>query len=134
YTTTVPCRHMRSPCEAQVAYALEAHTDLIARAIGMDPLAFRVVNATNHVRPSDDGGDKVPPRARAVLQSAAEAIGYDKPRPSHIGRGLALVEFSTSPGIYAGILHVERDGRVRIQIPIVEQGAGMLTVFRRIVA
>ena len=134
YTNTVPGGHMRSPGEAQAAFALEAHTELIARAIGMDSLEFRALNAIRHARPADDGDGEVESRAQEVLQAAAEAIGWREPRPPHVGRGLALVEFSTSPGIYAGILHVQRDGRVTIQTPIVEQGAGMLTVFRRIVA
>jgi len=134
YTNSVPGGHMRSPGEAQVAYALEAHTDLIARAISMDPMEFRARNATTQPRPADDGIGSVEPRAREVLQAAADAIGWHDPRPRGIGRGLALVEFSTSPGVYSGILRVQRDGRVTIQTPIVEQGAGMLTVFRRIVA
>jgi xanthine dehydrogenase YagR molybdenum-binding subunit len=36
--------------------------------------------------------------------------------------------------MYSGKLRVEAGGRVVIQTPIIEQGAGMLTVFRRIVA
>jgi carbon-monoxide dehydrogenase large subunit len=134
YTNTVPGGHMRSPGEAQAAYAIEAHTELIARAIGMDPLEFRLLNATHHPRPTDDGAGEVPSWAREVLQAAADAIGWQARRPPGIGRGLALVEFSTSPGVYAGVLRVARDGHVTVQTPIVEQGAGMLTVFRRIVA
>ncbi len=133
YTNTVPCGHMRGPGEAQVAYAIEAHTDLVARAMGIDPVEFRGLNATDHSRPSDDGDELVPPRAREVLKIAANAIGLHQPRAEGIGRGVALIEFSTSPGVYAGILRVARDGGVTIQTPIVEQGAGMLTVFRRIV-
>jgi CO/xanthine dehydrogenase Mo-binding subunit len=134
YTNTVPSGHMRSPGEAQVAYAVEAHTELIARQLGLDSIDFRYRNATHHARPAEDEGPDVAPRAREVLEAAARAIGWDKPRPPDVGRGLALIEFSTSPGIYAGIMRVDPDGQVTIQTPIVEQGAGMLTVFRRIVA
>lgn len=142
YTNTVPCGHMRSPGEAQVAYAIEAHTELVARAMGIDSVTFRARNANLHVRPADiddlnaaTGGEQgVPSRSVQVLRAAADAIGFDQPRPDGTGRGLALIEFGTSPGIYSGILRVQRDGRVVIQTPIIEQGAGMLTVFRRIVA
>src|SRR5216683_1304058 len=134
YTNTVPGGHMRSPGEAQAAYAVEAHTDLIARELGLDPVEFRARNGSHHGRPAEDGGPDVPPRVREVLEAAADAIGMPQPRPAGIGRGLALIEFSTSPGVYGGILHVARDGRVTIQTPIIENGAGMLTVFRRIVA
>jgi carbon-monoxide dehydrogenase large subunit len=134
YTNTVPGGHMRSPGEAQAAYAVEAHTDLVARELGLDPVEFRARNGSHHGRPAEDGGPDVPPRVREVLEAAADAIGMRQPRPAGIGRGLALIEFSTSPGVYGGILHVARDGQVTIQTPIIEQGAGMLTVFRRIVA
>jgi CO/xanthine dehydrogenase Mo-binding subunit len=134
YTNTVPGGHMRSPGEAQVAYALEAHTDLIARAMDIDPVEFRLRNATQHGRPAEDGGPDVAPRVREVLEAASRAIRLHEPRPDGVGRGLALIEFSTSPGVYAGILHVAHDGQVTIQTPIIENGAGMLSVFRRIVA
>ncbi|HEX8968129.1 MAG TPA: molybdopterin cofactor-binding domain-containing protein, partial [Chloroflexota bacterium] len=134
YTNTVPGGHMRSPGEAQVAYAIEAHTDLIARELGMDPIDLRRRNATHEARPAEDDGPDVPPRVADVLDAAARAIGWGAPKPVGVGRGLSLIEFSTSPGIYAGVLRVGRDGRVTIQTPIIEQGAGMHTVFRRIVA
>jgi CO/xanthine dehydrogenase Mo-binding subunit len=134
YTNTVPGGHMRSPGEAQAAYAIEAHTDLIAHELGLDPVEFRAHNGSHHARPPEDDGPDIPPRIREVLDAAASAIGLHESRPVGIGRGLALVEFSTSPGVYGGILHVAHHGQVTIQTPIIEQGAGMLTVFRRIVA
>jgi xanthine dehydrogenase YagR molybdenum-binding subunit len=45
-----------------------------------------------------------------------------------------LVEFSTSPGIYSGIMTVQTTGNVTMQTPIAENGSGALTVFRQIVA
>jgi CO/xanthine dehydrogenase Mo-binding subunit len=134
YTNTVPGGHMRSPGEAQAAYAVEAHTELIAREMGLDPVEFRAHNGSHHGRPAEDDGPDVAPRVREVLDAAANAIGLREPRPAGIGRGLALIEFSTSPGVYGGILHVAHDGQVTIQTPIIENGAGMLFVFRRIVA
>jgi CO/xanthine dehydrogenase Mo-binding subunit len=134
YTNHVPGGHMRSPGEAQVAYAIEAHMELIARELGLDPVEFRARNGSHHGRRAEDDGPDVPPRVDEVLEAAARAIGLHEPRPEGVGRGLALIEFSTSPGNYGGVLHVARDGQVTIQTPIIENGAGMLTVFRRIVA
>jgi CO/xanthine dehydrogenase Mo-binding subunit len=134
YTNHVPGGHMRSPGEAQASYAIEAHTELVARAMGIDPVEFRTRNGSHHGRPSEDGGPDIPPPIAELLDTAARAIGLDQPRPAGVGRGLALIEFSTTPGVYGGVLHVARDGHVTIQTPIIEQGAGMLTVFRRIVA
>src|SRR5262249_26103271 len=44
YTNQVPCGHMRSPGDPQVAFAVESDLDMIADAIGMDPYEFRMLN------------------------------------------------------------------------------------------
>ena len=44
YTNNVPKGHMRSPAKPQVVFAVESHTDLIARELGMDPYQFRQMN------------------------------------------------------------------------------------------
>jgi CO/xanthine dehydrogenase Mo-binding subunit len=134
YTNTVPTGHMRSPGEAQAAYALEMHTELMARELGIDPIEFRKLNGSIHSRPAEGGGPGVPPTVPEVLDAAVAAIGLDQARPEGIGRGLALIEFSTTPGLYSAILKISADGRLTIQTPIVEQGAGMLTAFKQIVA
>jgi carbon-monoxide dehydrogenase large subunit len=136
YTNTVPGGHMRSPGEAQTAYALECHTDLIARAMGMDPIVLRALNGSTTPRNSETGLFKLgsPPRIREVLDLASRAIGMDRARPADIGRGLALIEFSTTSGIYSAIMSLAPDGHLTLQTPIIENGAGSLTVFRQIVA
>jgi CO/xanthine dehydrogenase Mo-binding subunit len=134
YTNTVPAGHMRSPGEAQAAYALECHTDLIARAIDMDPIEFRMLNGSTSVRPGEDGSAGSRPPVRQILELAGKAIGMDRERPPDVGRGVALVEFSTSPGVYSGIMTVHSGGNITLQTPIIENGAGALTVFRQIVA
>ena len=134
YTNTVPAGHMRSPGEAQAAYAVECHTDLIAREMGIDAVQFRLINGATHQRVSEDGGPGSPPRVREVLELASQAIGLHAERPPNVGRGLALIEFSTSPGIYSGIMTLHPNGNVTFQTPIVENGGGAITVFRQIVA
>ena len=128
YTNTVPGGHMRSPGEAQTAYAVECHTDLIARALGVDPIQLRIMNGSTSPRNGS------PPPIRELLERAAHAVNLDQPRPPDIGRGVALLEFTTSPGIYSGIMSIQPDGHVTLQTPIVENGAGALTVFRQLVA
>lgn len=135
YTNTLPAGHMRSPGEAQAAYALECHTDLLARELGMSAVEFRVLNGTHHARVNDQtGGVGSPPPIREVLERASAAIGLDRPRPPDVGRGVVLIEFSTTPGVYSGGMVVRRDGQIVIRTPIIEQGAGMLSAFRQIVA
>jgi xanthine dehydrogenase YagR molybdenum-binding subunit len=125
---------MRSPGEAQAAYALECHTDLVAHSMNLDPIEFRALNSSTAVRPAEDGSAGSRPPVREIMQIASSAIGMDRQRPPDVGRGLALVEFSTSPGVYSGIMTVHATGNVTLQTPIIENGSGAHTVFRQIVA
>ncbi|MFC3694133.1 xanthine dehydrogenase family protein molybdopterin-binding subunit [Chenggangzhangella methanolivorans] len=61
------------------AIYLECFMDELAHATGQDPLAFRLKLMENH------------PKHRAVLQAVADKIGWDKPAPKGIYRGLAQV-------------------------------------------
>jgi CO/xanthine dehydrogenase Mo-binding subunit len=130
YTNTVPGGHMRGPGEAQTAYALECHLELTARELGLDPVCFREQNVTRGPRAAGAAAA----RAREVLLAAADAIDWHAPRPPDIGRGLALLEYRTIPGVYSANMAVERDGRVVIYTPIVENGVGSHTAFRDLVA
>ena len=61
------------------AIYLECFMDELAHATGQDPLAFRLRLMGNH------------PKHRAVLQAVADRIGWDKPAPEGVHRGLAQV-------------------------------------------
>jgi len=158
YTNTVPCGHMRAPGEAQPMHAIECHTDLCARAMVMDPVELRIINAPHHPRETESGEPGTVPKAREALRAAAEAIGWggkvplpssragapepqaatrDSSSPTRhplIGRGIALVEVGNSLGEYSAQMSVGRSGQVVLHTPIIENGAGMLTVFRQLTA
>ncbi len=134
YTNSVPCGHMRAPGEAQPIHAVERHMDLCARAMGIDPLELRIMNASDHPRETRGGEPGTRPKAREVLQAAAEAIGWHEPRPAGVGRGIGLVEVGNSLGEYTSWISVDRVGDVVLHTSIIENGAGMLTVFRQMVS
>ncbi|MEA2638811.1 MAG: hypothetical protein QOF51_205 [Chloroflexota bacterium] len=135
YTNTVPCGHMREPGGAQPIQAIEQHLDLCARELGIDPLEIRLVNAPEEPRPENQGGAGTIPKSREVLREAARAIGWDDPKPANVGRGIALISITNSPATdYTNRLIVQRDGRIVMHTPIIEQGSGMLTAFRQMVA
>ena len=77
----------RAPGAPQGAFALESILDEVARAIGMDPLEFRLKNAAREGDPRADGS--VWPRiglvecletAREVYQAERQAAGPNRPR------------------------------------------------------
>jgi CO/xanthine dehydrogenase Mo-binding subunit len=135
YTNTVPGGHMRMPGETQPLYAEECHMDLCARAMGIDPLQLRLINAKTEPRETPISAPHSLPRSREVLEAAAKAIGWHEPKPDNVGRGLAMVEIATSVvGVYTSHITVERSGQLVLHTPIIEQGCGMLTVFRQMVS
>ena len=79
YTNNVPKGHMRSPAKPQVVFAVEAHTDLIARELGMDPHEFpaeepaagrRRIAGGPRVAGHPRRGDAAPCRRRGGLGNA----------------------------------------------------------------
>ena len=55
YTNTIPCGSYRAPGEPQAVFAVESHTDMIARAMGIDPYAFRLKNVVQEGEVSGTG-------------------------------------------------------------------------------
>jgi nicotinate dehydrogenase subunit B len=72
-------------------FARESHMDELAAAVGVDPVAFRLVHL------DDD-------RLAATLRAAAERIGWGRPRPAGSGMGIAC--------------GVEKDSRVATAVEV----------------
>ena len=94
-------------------FAIESFMDELADVVGIDPLAFRLL----HLRD---------PRARAVLQAAADKAGWNpgKKGDGRNGRGLAFCRYK-SIGMYAAaVVDVEVDRKTCvIKVPRVVMAA-----------
>jgi len=75
--THVPPHFWRGVNHNQNAVYLECFIDEIAHALKMDPLAFRRKHMQGH------------PKHRAVLDAVAARIGWDRPAPAGVHRGIA---------------------------------------------
>ncbi len=134
YTNQVPCGYMRAPGQPQVIFAVEAHMDLVAEALGMDPLEFRLKNVL------EEGDEPVVPaqwrniQARAVLERAAAAIGWGSPKPPNVGRGLALSERNIGGGESHVEISLGADGRVSVHTGVPDTGTGIHTLLQQVVA
>ena len=149
YTNNVPKGHMRSPAKPQVVFAVESHTDLIARGLGMDPYQFRQKNLLRDGDASPVGHRWQDIRAEETLRRAADAIGWDTPRPHPnplpggegtvnermlTGRGLAITDLSQGVGRFAAKVSIGGSGRPTLHMAFWDTGTGSHTVLRQMVA
>ncbi|HEY3118215.1 MAG TPA: molybdopterin cofactor-binding domain-containing protein, partial [Chloroflexota bacterium] len=115
YTNQVPCGYMRAPGSPQVIFAVEAHTDLIARELGMDPVELRERNlpAKNHDG-AEDAGRRV---LRAAVQALWNPLSPTLPRQGGgsqtarlVGRGVGICNRGTGTGEGSSDITVNPDG------------------------
>jgi len=128
YTNAVPCAYMRAPGQPQAIYAAEQHMDAIARELGMDPLEIRLKNLPTR---QPNGEEIVAPR---VLKAAADAIGWNTPKPKYVGRGLGLGARGTGAGPSTSDITLNADGTITAVTAIPDNGTGGLTIVGQVVA
>jgi CO/xanthine dehydrogenase Mo-binding subunit len=135
YTNTVPGGYYRSPGAVATAFAVDSHTDIIARELDMDPAEFRLKNFLTEGEDDAVGHRLRNVRFREVLGAALDASGWRTPKPGpNYGRGIALSGRHISGGDTGLILTAENDGSFTIISPTVDQGSGTHTILRQLVA
>ena len=138
YTNNVPKGHMRSPAKPQVVFAVEAHTDLVARGLGMDPYEFRQKNLLRNGDASPVGHVWQDIRAEETLRRAADAVGWEDPKAETpgvlTGRGLAITDLSQGVGRFAAKISMNSTGRPTLHMAFWDTGTGSHTVLRQMVA
>ncbi|MDR7581574.1 MAG: molybdopterin-dependent oxidoreductase, partial [Armatimonadota bacterium] len=80
YTNTVPRGHMRSPGSLEANFAVESTVDAAARALGIDPLEFRLRNVLRTGDLGTLGEPWVEARGEEVAQAAAAALRESEPQ------------------------------------------------------
>jgi CO/xanthine dehydrogenase Mo-binding subunit len=123
YTNSVPRGHARAPGSPQCYFASESHMDMLADAIGMDRVEFRLKNAEG-------------PQEVIVVQRALAASGWKNARGlgKNRGRGISVGNHGVGSGMATIRLTLERSGRVLLQTGLPDTGTGALTVLQQIVA
>ncbi|HWO72110.1 MAG TPA: xanthine dehydrogenase family protein molybdopterin-binding subunit [Dehalococcoidia bacterium] len=135
YTNHVPGGYFRAPGAHQYTFALESHTDLLAEAVGMDPVQFRRLNLLDEGEEDAVGRPLRTIKAKAVLEAALNAAGWDKPRPGgSYGRGVALFGRQIGGGAGGAIVTAEADGSFTVVSPTFDVGTGTHTIEQQIVA
>src|SRR5262245_50346209 len=99
YTNKTNCGSFRAPSGPQANFAVESQMDIIADALGIDPLEFRLRNI---VREGDEGPTGQVLSAVGLEESpvqSAAAIGWKDRRPGPgRGKGLACSWWTTTGG------------------------------------
>jgi carbon-monoxide dehydrogenase large subunit len=133
YTNKIPCGHMRAPGDPQGFFANESQMDLVAKKLGMDRIAFRRKNLM-HDGDLDPTGEKIDYiKSDETLDLALKEAGYNKAKPKHVGRGVALVQWTPNGGSGTVGIKLDKDGIVTISSAMLDQGAGTYTLLCEIV-
>jgi xanthine dehydrogenase molybdenum-binding subunit len=134
YTNKTPSGPYRAPTAAQAAFAVESQMDLLARALKMDPLEFRLKNAV-------DEGDTMVTGARFPKIGFKEALERmrkylaqrGKLEVENRGRGVACGFWAPASGAAGANVHVNADGTVALVVGSVDV-SGTRTTLAQIVA
>jgi CO/xanthine dehydrogenase Mo-binding subunit len=135
YTNKTNCGSYRAPSGPQANFAVESQMDIIADALGLDPLEFRLRNI---VREGDEGPTGQVLQGVSVeecLVKAAAAIGWKDRRPEPgRGKGLACGWWTTTGGSSGVYVKINLDGTVALNTGAAEIGTGALTGAAQVLA
>ncbi len=136
YTHTVPRGNMRAPGAPQGIFAFESAVDELAALVGLDPLELRRRNLLSTGETDPMGHTWVERRGHLVLDAAMAAY---QPRSAPAGwlhgRGVAVYSRACASRANTSLaLSAGREGRIRVESPIVETGTGSHSILRDLVA
>jgi CO/xanthine dehydrogenase Mo-binding subunit len=140
YTNQVPSGYFRAPGEVQTLFAVESHIDMVAEALGIDPLEFRLRNSLKKGDTRSTGEGVSEPYGLEVLHRVAKISSWGKKRQAqaakHVktGRGVALGDRHVGHGDSSFELVLERDGTLRLLSGVGDQGVGAYTMHRQVVS
>ncbi|MCU1397364.1 MAG: hypothetical protein JWN62_473 [Acidimicrobiales bacterium] len=134
YTNLQPSGSVRAPTAPQACWALESHTDEVAKAVGMDPVAFRKLNAvdTGDIGPSGQTYGEI--GVQRCIDEATALVDYGQPLPDDEAIGVAIgwwPSFSVPSGAY---LKIDGDGSAQIITGAQECGTGAVMTLRQLAA
>lgn len=140
YTHLPPAGAFRGFGITQMVWGYECHTDLIARALGLDPIEFRRRNLLVDGRPHPTGTVMKDAALRLVLDTVAERMRWNQPfeRGSGTvrrGRGIGLgFKALIAPTTSVATINLGGDGSCVLLISTVDMGQGSDTAMAMIAA
>ena len=132
YTNSIPGGSMRAPGDPQSMFAGESHVDMIAKALGIDPIELRRRNAVRDGDRSVTGEVFHRARALEVLDALEQESDWHGTLPAGRGRGVALGVRHIGAGATSVQVRLGEDGIVEVVTGVVDQGVGTYTVLHRV--
>jgi CO/xanthine dehydrogenase Mo-binding subunit len=139
YTNLPPAGALRGFGIPQLVWGYESHTDMIARALKLDPLEFRRKNLLREGRPHATGQIVQDAKLEAVLDRVAERLNWGKPleRGTGVvrrGRGVAFaIKAVISPTTSVANITIAADGSTTLYCGTIDMGQGSDTAMAQIV-
>jgi CO/xanthine dehydrogenase Mo-binding subunit len=139
YTNLTPAGALRGFGVPQLVWAYESHTDMIARALKMDPVEFRRKNIVREGRPHATGTILKDAAVEKCLDKLVERMNWSKPfdRGSGVvkrGRGLGIaIKAVITPTTSVAIVNVAGDGSVALYCGTIDMGQGSDTSMAQMV-
>jgi CO/xanthine dehydrogenase Mo-binding subunit len=140
YTNLPPAGAFRGFGITQVVWAYESQADLIARELGMDPVAFRRLNLLENGRPHATGTVMKDAGLRLVLDRVASSMAWDQPLDRGTGtlrrgRGVGLAfKALVAPTTSVATITAGGDGSCTLLISTVDMGQGSDTAMAIVAA
>jgi CO/xanthine dehydrogenase Mo-binding subunit len=140
YTNLPPAGALRGFGIPQLVWAYESHTDMIARALGIDAVEFRRRNILRDGRPQATGTVMKCAAIDKVLERTAARMNWGQPfdrggGPVRRGRGIAIgFKASISPTTSVAIVNLYADGSCALYCSTVDMGQGSDTAMAQIVS
>jgi CO/xanthine dehydrogenase Mo-binding subunit len=139
YTNVTPAGALRGFGVPQLVWAYEGHTDMIARALKMDPVEFRRKNLVHDGDKHATGTILKDSPVEPVMDKVLERMEWSKPfdkGTGHVkrGRGFAIsIKAVISPTTSVAIVNVSADGSATLYCGTVDMGQGSDTAMAQMV-
>jgi len=139
YTNLPQAGSFRGLAVNQVVWAYESQMDIIADALGMDPLEFRLHNLIDEGEEWVTGERMDDSHYKDLIREVADKIGWDEPSRSEgnlkRGKGLGVTLKSTiTPSTSRASLKLDATGTLWVFASSVEMGQGVKTVLSQMAA
>jgi CO/xanthine dehydrogenase Mo-binding subunit len=135
YTNKTNFGSFRAPSGPQANFAVESQMDVMADALGIDPLEFRLKNIVREGEEGPTGQVLSAVGLEECLRRAADAIGWSDRRPAGgRGKGLACGWWTTTGGSSGVYVKVNADGSVALNTGAAEIGTAALTGAAQVLA